>query len=524
MSADAELGALSQRVGAVLQKAGLTLATAESCTGGWVSKTVTDMAGSSAWFACGFTVYSNKAKSKLLGVTDSTLEHHGAVSEETAFEMAEGALYRTDADVALSVTGIAGPAGGTAEKPVGTVCFAWYRRNEMVETATRHFVGDREQVRRQSAVFALEGLLNYLAQPTRAATHQDERKPITVKAESALSVLTTRATPFDLIDAGKAQLAELLAGLRIDWTAFDDKLVDTGSLDAEYRAAIAARIPSQREAFPQRVQAVGRLVQDACELDADAMIGCMHLDGDGLYTVLHPLHQAIFVELAAKYLGLPSAERLSIVAAALTANITILNLQEALQRQAVALTPPQQRLVRQHPSLAKEALSQLGVDDPIWLQAVSSHHERTDGNGYPTGAKGEEIPLSARLIAMADIYDAMIKPREHREPNQREVLRQLFLNRGEAIDANLTAIAVRELGVYPPGAFVKLKNGEIAVVIKRVSDNLRPIVRSLVGPRGAPLERAYRRNTEEPMFAIQDVVPRDRGITLNLRRIWDYDS
>ena len=159
---DGELTALSQRVGAALQRKGAILVTAESCTGGWIAEVVTQTAGSSAWFECGFVTYSNKAKMQLLGVSPRTLVKHGAVSEATAAAMVLGALARSEADIASSVTGIAGPGGGTEEKPVGTVCFGWAVRDGQPATETRVFSGDRASVRRQSVVFALEGLLSRL--------------------------------------------------------------------------------------------------------------------------------------------------------------------------------------------------------------------------------------------------------------------------------------------------------------------------------------------------------------------------
>ena len=162
---DEALNRLSQRLGTALQKADLALATAESCTGGWIAEVVTRTAGSSGWFECGFVTYSNATKTRLLGVAAATLAAHGAVSEATAAEMALGTLAHSTADVALSVTGIAGPDGGSADKPVGTVCFAWCRRNATPLTVSRHFAGDRTSVRRQSVVFALEGLLRQLEQP-----------------------------------------------------------------------------------------------------------------------------------------------------------------------------------------------------------------------------------------------------------------------------------------------------------------------------------------------------------------------
>jgi len=161
MSSDA-LATLAARVGAGLKAQGLMLATAESCTGGWVAKAVTAIAGSSDWFERGFVTYSNAAKQEMLGVSAGTLATHGAVSEQTAREMAAGALARSRAQVALAITGIAGPAGGSPDKPVGMVCFAWSRQNGAPVAQTRHFEGDRESVRRQAVLAALQGVLALL--------------------------------------------------------------------------------------------------------------------------------------------------------------------------------------------------------------------------------------------------------------------------------------------------------------------------------------------------------------------------
>ena len=152
---------LAQQVGAALKARGLRLVTAESCTGGWVSMALTAVAGSSDWFERGYVTYSNVAKQDDLGVQEETLRRHGAVSEETAREMAAGALKRGGAQVALAITGIAGPTGGSPAKPVGTVCFAWAHGSK-ISSETRRFDGDRESVRRQSVLHALKGLLQRL--------------------------------------------------------------------------------------------------------------------------------------------------------------------------------------------------------------------------------------------------------------------------------------------------------------------------------------------------------------------------
>ena len=155
------MDALAKKIGERLKAAGAKLVTAESCTGGWAAQVVTSVAGSSAWFERGFVTYSNDAKRELLGVRADTLLKHGAVSEETAREMAQGALKHAKGTIAVSVTGVAGPGGGTKEKPVGMVCFAWATAHA-TRSETQHFSGDRETVRRRSVVHALEGVLEAL--------------------------------------------------------------------------------------------------------------------------------------------------------------------------------------------------------------------------------------------------------------------------------------------------------------------------------------------------------------------------
>jgi nicotinamide-nucleotide amidase len=154
------LDALATLVGTRLKEKGLALATAESCTGGWVAQVVTSVSGSSEWFDRGFVTYSNDAKREMIGVRAETLDRHGAVSEETAREMAAGALAASRAQIALAITGVAGPTGGTPQKPVGMVCFAWVVRGGPVDSATKHFAGDREAVRRESVIFALQGVVD----------------------------------------------------------------------------------------------------------------------------------------------------------------------------------------------------------------------------------------------------------------------------------------------------------------------------------------------------------------------------
>ncbi|ADP11619.1 competence damage-inducible protein A [Erwinia sp. Ejp617] len=155
---DNKLTQLSLRIGQLLLARGASVTTAESCTGGWIAKVLTDVAGSSAWFQRGFVTYSNDAKQQMIGVTEQSLTQFGAVSEQVVSEMAQGALREANVQYAISVSGIAGPEGGSEEKPVGTVWFGFASANGEVLTLVHCFDGDREAVRRQATGWALQTL------------------------------------------------------------------------------------------------------------------------------------------------------------------------------------------------------------------------------------------------------------------------------------------------------------------------------------------------------------------------------
>ena len=156
---DEALYRLAQRLGRELKRKDLMVATAESCTGGWIGQAITMVPGSSEWFERGFITYTYISKREMLGVKPSSLERHGAVSEQVVREMALGALARSHAQLTVAVSGVAGPGGGTPEKPVGTVCFAWARLPGKCVVETRRFRGDRDTVRRRTVAHALRGLI-----------------------------------------------------------------------------------------------------------------------------------------------------------------------------------------------------------------------------------------------------------------------------------------------------------------------------------------------------------------------------
>ena len=156
------LFSLGERLVNTLKSSGTTLATAESCTGGWIAKVLTDIAGSSAVFGYGIVSYSNDAKASMLDVSQATLDEHGAVSEAVVMEMAEGVRRLAGSDIGVAVSGIAGPDGGSDDKPVGTVWFAWSSRGG-VDTALQVFDGDRDEVRSQTVAYAIQGVQHRLA-------------------------------------------------------------------------------------------------------------------------------------------------------------------------------------------------------------------------------------------------------------------------------------------------------------------------------------------------------------------------
>ncbi len=160
---DEQIFRLVERVAALLTAREARLATAESCTGGWIAKSLTDLPGSSAWFEYGIVSYSNEAKQTLLALDPGLIDAHGAVSAEVAIQMAAAARAVSSADISVAVTGIAGPEGGTADKPVGTVWLAWDGPGRRATSRCRDFSGDREAIRRQTVIAALDGILRQLA-------------------------------------------------------------------------------------------------------------------------------------------------------------------------------------------------------------------------------------------------------------------------------------------------------------------------------------------------------------------------
>ena len=262
---------------------------------------------------------------------------------------------------------------------------------------------------------------------------------------------------------------------------------------------------------------------ELCEYDLDATVGAMHLGQIDNYSLFHPICKAVLSNVIAEQLKLDTSKRLSVVSAALTANLGMFDLQHTLLAQQEPLTKTQREKIEKHPAQSAVLLKHWGIKDRLWLQAVLQHHEKQDGSGYPRKLKGDEIKQESRIISIADRYHALLAPRKYREgflPT--DAIRHLFKDRGKEIDEELTLLFVREVGIYPPGTMVKLKNGETAIVVRRGDDHMKPIVKCVLNDRGIVYPKAITRDTSSSLVEITGMCPPLKKYKPDLKELWDY--
>jgi len=278
-------------------------------------------------------------------------------------------------------------------------------------------------------------------------------------------------------------------------------------LAVELRGLHMAVLGQTAEALPDRVVALVLRLRSVLQLDADAALAALQIDAaDNGFAERH-LHAAALCELIGQSLGHAEPRRRSLSAAALTFDIGFAALAEVLDRQAAALSDGQRRDVEAHPQRGVALLQGIGVADRDWLLAVQQHHERLDGSGYPQGLRGEAIGHGARLLAITDIYSAMIRPRAYRGALQsRLALRDIFLERGRHIDEALAGAFIKEIGIYPPGTFVRLGNGEVAVVTRRQQNAAHPQLRCVLNRDGSSVLKPALRDSQDAATAIIGVV------------------
>ncbi|GAB6041713.1 HD-GYP domain-containing protein [Endothiovibrio diazotrophicus] len=247
-----------------------------------------------------------------------------------------------------------------------------------------------------------------------------------------------------------------------------------------------------------RILKLAQNLQRTCMAHPDGTLAALHLDVADDYSCAHPLHAAVISEMLARQKGFGPVERLPIVAAAITHDVGLEHMQGELERQKGPLSDAQWTEVKAHPGRGVEMLRRHGIRNGEWLAAVLHHHERNDGSGYPAALADERIPEPARILAIADIYSAMIRPRAYRDPIlAKDTLRGIFMERGSKVDGELAAILIKEVGIYPPGSLLRLKSGEVGVVTRRGVDANTPSIHSIIGKHGAPLMKPERRDASE---------------------------
>jgi len=296
---------------------------------------------------------------------------------------------------------------------------------------------------------------------------------------------------------------------------------------------IANRLPALFELIiAAKPDAHGRLkrtafeIQRVCQSDADMVLATIHLCHDCEYTVYHPMQQAILCEIVASGMGISADMRISMISAALTANISIIELQETLHSYSGTLSEEQQVAIQKHPIESIKILRAAGVDDPVLINAVLHHHENINGGGYPQHLDGEKISLAACFLAVADRYSAMVSGRSYRGPlSAKDALREFFIQHKGVFHEEIALRCIKELGIYPPGSFVKLANGETAVVIQRCSeDSMTPKVSSFMSPTGSLYMNPFSRDCAESEYAIQESCLYEGYDKLNCRSLWNFDD
>lgn len=266
-------------------------------------------------------------------------------------------------------------------------------------------------------------------------------------------------------------------------------------------------------------------LQGLRDYDADALLGAVHLSDQFPYPIHHPMQIAVLAELILERLQVPQETRLAVMAACLTCNVAMNSYQQRLHQQKAPLNEQQRQVINRHPEQGVQKLQQAGVQDGLWLEIVAQHHEKLDGSGYPRALKGDQIRREARVVALADVYSAMITPRPYRTPiKHKDSLREIFIRRGSQFDEKLTLLFLNELGVYPPGVYVRLNNGELAVVIGRTSDPKAPLVASVRKADGDLFLSPRRRNTALRQFAIKSVCPVNERMRVHPANLWGIDA
>lgn len=264
----------------------------------------------------------------------------------------------------------------------------------------------------------------------------------------------------------------------------------------------------KHEAFIRTTLHLALSIQQHCADRLDALLGAVHCDHDSEYWLIHPIHCAVMCEIVSKHIAMPPLDRLSLLCAALTQNISFYGTQKTLNDKEAPLDEADEEEIRTHPLRSYQLLIEAGVNDNFWLDAVRNHHERIDGSGYPFQLKEFLVSTPSKIIAIADIYAAATRSRAYREELlSRDAMQQIFNERGKSVCEHLTKTFVSQISIYPPGTYVKLANKEIGIVKSRGEEISKPQVGVILNPKGALYEKIRIRNSNEPEYAIVQVLP-----------------
>jgi HD-GYP domain-containing protein (c-di-GMP phosphodiesterase class II) len=307
-------------------------------------------------------------------------------------------------------------------------------------------------------------------------------------------LVTVKTHPFEIIDEVYSDLKDILG-----------------------RSTIDARLPS-------KILKLCVKLQNASEDDHDACLGMLNMSHYYKYPIMHSIHTALVCKTVLRNLGWSPEQRLIAMAAAMTMNISMIELQDTLHSQDRPLTDEQRLAIMSHPERSADMLEKCGVSDEVWLNAIVQHHEMLDGSGYPYSRRERDIFQPARIVTLGDIYGAKISGRAYRKPIlATSALRDLLLNTQKGIDATMSKILIKHLGLFPPGSFVELNNGDIAVVIRVGKDARYPVVCSVVKADSRTYGKPVERDSSVDEFGIKKILSKnDARVEVNRYQLWGY--
>ncbi len=274
----------------------------------------------------------------------------------------------------------------------------------------------------------------------------------------------------------------------------------------------------------ERTGRIAASIQDICALDIDGALAAPCLDFQNPYIVVHQMMGAVLTEIIAKRKEISSEDRKSLVCAALTRDLGQIPIQLELDNHIGPLPDAMRIKMHQHPQLSAHILEKAGVTDQLWLSAVRGHHERLNGSGYPFFLREGQIPLGARILAIADIYSAMEKPRPYRNKAHfpQNALKEIYQKKDAEIDGEMAHILINQIGLLPPGTLVKLQCGEIAVIKSPTIRAEGATVFSIYGRNGMVLTEPIMRQTTLAGYEITSLIPYTecRSAAITIKRVW----